>query len=503
MEFDAAVRRAFCCGKTEEKKTLLPLDCSIVLPDYFPDVMKILRYTARAVKAPVAYGENEETVSGTVNVEVSYVSEEGELCSCSQLQGFSHVFETAGKVAAAETDIRMGELGCKAVSKRRIDLHGSIEVTLRVLCYEEKEYVSSISGGGAVLKTGEAETKIITGEYAKEFTIEETGELGYGKPPFGKVLRSSAFAEVTECHVIQDKIVTKGEVRVSVLWQPEIGEENDEEGPFVSNFCFPVSRMTDAEGIEMTDICDAKFEAGFPEIRAEDGGKTIGIKIRVGVFARSYKSANLVFVKDAFSSDYEMRTATEKLCFIDEAMPVNISENIFEETDIPEEAEKVTDIWIETSEPRYNGEGKISAGMKICMFALDGDNNPLYFEKEAERNFALPTHGENAAFYNLCCGVRSCEFSVGRGKKAEISAAVLIDGTIYTALSTECITACSIDENKKVEHREEALTLCFAEKGEEIWDIAKKYRVPMNDILLENGISEEVLLEKTMLVIPG
>ena len=47
------------------------------------------------------------------------------------------------------------------------------------------------------------------------------------------------------------------------------------------------------------------------------------------------------------------------------------------------------------------------------------------------------------------------------------------------------------------------MILCYAEKGEYIWDIAKKYRVPMEDILSENGLLGEVLLEKTMLVIPG
>ena len=63
MEFDTAVRRAFCCENSEEKKAVIPVECSIILPDYFPDVMKILRYTAKTVKAPVYSGEKGETVS--------------------------------------------------------------------------------------------------------------------------------------------------------------------------------------------------------------------------------------------------------------------------------------------------------------------------------------------------------------------------------------------------------------------------------------------------------
>lgn len=503
MEFDAALSRAFCCKKTEEKKTVVPVECSIVLPDYFPDVMKILRYTAKAIKSPVAYDEKGETVSGTVSLEVSYVSEEGELCSCSQLQNFEHRFESGGKTAAAEAEICMGEMGCRAVNKRRIDLNVSAEITLRTVCLEEKEFVSSLSGAGAVSKTEETETKVITEEFTKEFTLEETEELGYGKPPFEKLLRVGAFGQVTECHVIQDKIVTKGEVKVNLLWKGETDGENGEAGPFVSTFTFPVSRMVEAEGIQMTDICDARYEAGFPEITAENEGKAVGIKLKVRIFARCYRTEKAVFIRDAFSSEYEMKTAFEKLRFIDSAIPLTVSETVYEEAQLPEEAETVADIWTENPAARLLENGKVLFRMKICMFAFDSDENPLYFEKETEREFVTAVKSGDVAFHNLSCGVRSCEFSVGRENKAEISAAVLIDGTVFTALSTECVTACSIDENKKAEHRGEALTLCFAEKGETIWDIAKKYRVPMKDIFLENNISEEVLSEKTMLVIPG
>ncbi len=500
MEFDADIRRVFCCENSDEKKAVIPIECSIILPDYFPDVMKILRYTAKTVKFPVNSEENSETVSGNINIEVNYVSEEGELCYCSQIQPFSHVFECSGKIAAAEAEVAVGELGCRAVNKRRIDLHGSIEVVLRLLCLEEKSIVSSAKGAGAVVKSEEAETTVITGEYSKSFTVEENGEIGYGKPAFGKVIRSAAFAEVTECHVIQDKIVTKGEVHVNVLWQPEPGMENEENGPFLSNFTFPVSRMVDAEGIMMTDTCDARYEADFPEITPENEGKEIGIKVKIGIFARAYKKEPVTFIKDMFSSEYESRTEEGKLLLLEKAVPVSLTENIFEKPELPESAEDVTDMWMEVSQPKITEEGKIAFSAKICMFAKDEDESPLYFEKAVERELDFPM-GKNVMFYNLYAGVKSCEYSFGRGGKTEISASVLIDGTAYTAASTEAVTLCSVDENKKLEHDPAAMILCYAEKGEHVWEIAKRYRTPVEDIISENGISGDVLLEKTMLVI--
>ena len=175
MELEKNFCKIFCCTVPEVKKAVIPVECSIILPDYFPDVMKILRYTAKTVKSPVLSENGAETVSGNVNIEVSYVSEEGELCSCSQLQPFGHSFDCGGNVTAAEAEISVSEIGCRAVNKRRIDLHGSIEISLRTVCGEEKNVLSSASGAGTVCKTKKMETVLMVGEFYKNFTLEENG----------------------------------------------------------------------------------------------------------------------------------------------------------------------------------------------------------------------------------------------------------------------------------------------------------------------------------------
>ena len=500
MELDTNFRKVFCFGKSEEKKAVIPVDCSIILPDYFPDVMKILRYKAKTVKNPVVSEGGTETVSGNVNIEVSYISEEGELCSCSQLQPFSHSFDCQGKISAAESEVFVGEIGCKAVNKRRIDLHGSIEAVLRIIQAEEKQILSSAFGAGAVCKKESIETVFIAGEFLKNFTVEEKGELGYGKPPFGKIIRSSAFGEVTECHVIQDKIVTKGEIRIKVLWVPEENGENSEKGPFLSEFVFPVSRMVDADGILQSDICDARYDADFPEISPSEDGQNLNIRIKIGIFARVYRKTKTDFVSDMFSTDFESKVEREKISVINEAIPVSVTEKFFEKFELPETAEEVIDVWMEPKVPEIGKDGKIIIGADLCMFAKDPDGNPLYFEKELSKEIASPAEGKQIAFYNLCTGIREEEFSFGKDGKAEISSSVLIDGTAFCSLSTEAVTACSMDFEKKTGEKP-AMVLFFGEKGENLWDIAKKYRVSEESIMKENNLSEEILSEKTMIVI--
>ncbi len=501
MEFNTNFDEVFCCGISEVKKAVIPVDCTMILPDYFPDVMKILRYTAKTVKSPVTFDGSAEIVSGNVNIEVNYVSEDGELCYCSQLQPFSHSFVCEKSSVAADAEITVGEIGCRAVNKRRIDLHGNIDVALRTVCGDEEKMLSFAQGAGSVCRSKSIDTVLMVGEFYKSFTLEERGELENGKTDFGKTLRVSASAQVTECHVIQDKIVTKGKVDIEVLWTGDNISEDSEGGPFLSKFSYPVSRMVDAKGILLTDICDASYEADFPEISPSDDGQNIIIKVKIGIFARVYRRETSNFVSDMFSTEYETKLEKKKITVIDSAFAVAVTDTVFEKFELPETVESVTDMWLENTPPKALENGKISYTARVCLFAKDPDGTPIYFERMLERECVSPSEERNIAFFNLTPRTESLEYTLTGDRKAEISASVLIDGTIYTSLSTDVIKNCTVSTERKFEHEDVALLFCFADKGESVWDIAKKYGVSTEKIAAENEISEEVFSEKTMLVI--
>ena len=44
----------------------------------------------------------------------------------------------------------------------------------------------------------------------------------------------------------------------------------------------------------------------------------------------------------------------------------------------------------------------------------------------------------------------------------------LLDGTVFSSLSTETVKDCSLSTGNKIEHGDFSLLLCYAEKGEKI-----------------------------------
>lgn len=500
MEFDTTESKIFCCKTSDAKTAILPVETSMILPDYYPDVMKILRYKANIVSFPTVPEDGGETVSGNVRIEVNYLSENGELCCCTQLQPYRHTFPVEGQIVAQEGDAVVTEVACRAVSKRRIDVHGVLNLELKTLSAEEKTFLAGVEGNGFVSKGENVGYTLVCGEYYKTFTMEEEGEAGYGKPAFGNILRTEAHAELNECHVIQDKIVTKGEVLVRALWTAETEEED--KAFYTSDFRFPVSRMLEADGVGTGDICDARFVTDFPEIEPSEDGSTLKIKVKIGIFARVYRKNDLDYLTDAFSTAYESKTERGEFSVISGAIPVEMRENIYDQIENTD-GEEVVDFWVETDQkPTIGPERKICYSVRLCLFLKNENGEISYREKVMDRTLDLSVTEQEIGFYNLSAVILSEEFRQTRGGNTELSAEILVDGTVYTENHFNALLSCCADGDKQLERSSVALVFYYAEAGENIWEIAKAHRTSYDRILMENDLAYDILSEPKMLVIP-
>ena len=78
-----------------------------------------------------------------------------------------------------------------------------------------------------------------------------------------------------------------------------------------------------------------------------------------------------------------------------------------------------------------------------------------------------------------------------------------ISGCIFDSVRRKTVTSieCSDSDGKKTGGA--ALTVYFADAGEEIWDIARRYNTTVEAVEQENGITGETVAQKCMLLIPG
>ena len=80
---------------------------------------------------------------------------------------------------------------------------------------------------------------------------------------------------------------------------------------------------------------------------------------------------------------------------------------------------------------------------------------------------------------------------------------ILIQGCVYCMVHKNGICEIAVDETKeKPRDKSCALTIYYADQGESIWDIAKKYNTSIQSVIEENALESDILQQRKMLLIP-
>ena len=87
------------------------------------------------------------------------------------------------------------------------------------------------------------------------------------------------------------------------------------------------------------------------------------------------------------------------------------------------------------------------------------------------------------------------------GGRAAAEADLCLSAMIWSPVEREMITRAAAT-GESVENRP-PLTLYYLGEGEDVWDIAKSFRVPVDSILDRNGITYDGLKNKKVIAITG
>ena len=97
--------------------------------------------------------------------------------------------------------------------------------------------------------------------------------------------------------------------------------------------------------------------------------------------------------------------------------------------------------------------------------------------------------------------MKSISYRLADAENLELRAEILVFSKLINTENLQAVAEI-IDSGKRQNNESCALTLYFAEAEESVWEIAKRYRTDRDALLKENGISEDILTDKMLLLIP-
>jgi LysM repeat protein len=142
--------------------------------------------------------------------------------------------------------------------------------------------------------------------------------------------------------------------------------------------------------------------------------------------------------------------------------------------------------------------------MNVSIMAVDSGGSPVGVDRMLP--FTMHEELKNVS-ENMRCEpevkVISAGYSMAGSDRIDIRIECAVEASVYSVHKENAIVDMSLDEaNPKAAGNEKTLTLYYADSGERIWDIAKRYNTSMEAVKRENNLEADSLQDRSMLLIP-
>ena len=482
------------------------VECDMILPDYCPDVVKILKCSVTPVILSTQLSGDRIEAEGTASIRLYYLSEGGALHCYEQKYPFEKSAELKETPLrpVAEASASLDYVNCRAMSQRRVDIRGAVTVHLRVEGQKEQSVVGSAQGGGVCLHSRDFTVTRLTGAVSRQFSIREEMDPVPGNPPIDSILHARGCAALTEYKVISGKIVAKGELRLQILCRSQGDGEGTTEGPVTMDYRLPISQILDVDGAEEGSRCQVSFEPADIVVTLKNEGAPGEEKISLSALlfarARVYDNMEISLADDCYSTQYACTYAAAPMRLEQTSAMVDERRQQRASVELPEEVSgEVISLWGDISTVTLTEEG-LAAQLDLHLLACDSEGTPVYFERSLELPVPVPLQpGEEMADP----AIQLEEIGYTRsGDHLELSCDLRVTCRRVISNIFSAIQEINIDEGRPNPPRTAALTIFFARKGESLWEIARQYSTSMEAIMEENSLAEDVLTENRMLMIP-
>lgn len=481
-------------------------DLDVHLPEYYPDIQRVLRCTVTPNIHAVTVGQDRLNAEGSGVMRMLYVSEDKKVVCYEQTFPISKSTPWKETTAAVSALARTDFANCRASGQRKAGVHGVVSIRF---CAQRRAQQNVIVGAeNPILQMRQKQVQAISLNACAErcFAMSEVVELGAQNEPVSRILRSHAVVSVESVKAVKDKLLVKGELLTEVLYTPENGDE-------LCRFrhAMPVSQILEAPGVEEGGVQDIALRVVSLETtpKADGSGeyRLLEIALRVQACVRSGMPVQMQTVQDAYTTEGTLQAEYGEIDFCTAAEPVNDSMTAKQTFDLAGEGvTSLLDAFCSGVQTAYHMEEDTIVFVcetTVSFLYRDMDGNCAVADRQMAFTYRkiLPEKAERAQCEPVV-QIGACKASLGADGKAEVKLEILLSGMVYTVRKERVLMNAQVSEEDR-QTEKAALTIYFADAGEAVWDIAGRYKTTAEAIMTENNLTGNCIDEKRMLVIPG
>lgn len=481
-------------------------ESDLLIPDYFPAAEKILQCNAVPVILKKDIEGDRLNLEGSCRFTVIYRGEETEeIKSLTETVVFSESFplKEVGNNPWAQAMVRVSGTSCRLLNPRKISARATVSVALKVKDQHWTETIEEIDCNEAealfmsknvyTVLEHTADTAKVQGEIEVHTEVQD-------------VLKTDGSVCIKDIKHLPGKVLLKGVVDLYVLFTPESNPAKVE----CTSTAIPFNQVLDVgeQQEEGTVEVSSYIQNIRTDVESDDEGKNRLISISVTLLTEGelYENKAHRLLTDVYSNRYPLEIRREQICMEEMTEQCTVTETCRHELRMDGENIEVLQALGTPIVQKVTGQDKtlsIEGILDVSLFLREGEeyrgaDKVLHFTLKAELK---QLNGR------MRCETRPCvlgmDWSVN-GENIELKTELACSLMIFSKETHEVIGNVEVDVEHPLEQaRHKPLVVYYAEKGERLWDIARKYATTVAAIKSVNDVERDVLEDRRLLLISG
>lgn len=478
----------------------------IIVPENDPDILTILAVNPRGYIEEVFVTSGKVQFEGKLNLELIYISEkDGEIETIEKEVDYSHSIEDEAidKRSRCLARVSVENIDYRLVNSRKVNVKAVVRIQSRLLVSDKREVV--IGGEEALaLQTLKKRAKLVhtVGQNTGEVFVKEKVKVGDEDRPIKKVIKKEVKVVPEEVKLSENKVIVQGKVQCRILYVSEENEVKSLDATLnYANFIDVLGTLSymkantyeDVINVDVTVTQDEKGENRLVDVE-------VTLKVRVEVLEEEEREIPV----DAYGIEKYVEPLKENIKVLGDIKSFSSQFMVKTEVELPSVVRKVLEIFALpiVSDYALDGDKLILEGiLNYTLLYVSEDGGIKGYRDEYPFRTFVEIEGEVG---EVLTEVSTAYVSYEINSLKELEFKFAIDSCVEVLTEKEMTLIYDLKEiemprGEEVPH---SIIIYMVQKGESLWDIAKRYRVNVEDLITANDLKEDKVFEGEKLIIP-
>lgn len=487
----------------EIRETEEMLENSIIVPDSKPDIRNIILADAECFVTNVEKSGRMVEVSGEIRYRILYCSDTPDQRTESIVTQFSWSFSLQKPKADAEIGIFARSYSqhtdANIANGRKIIVRTVCSIVSRFYEIRSDEIGREILGENVYLKTTPVNIISLKDSGDIMAKVSNVLSLPHGSPAIKEILFSRINVGATELTYKEDEPAIEAKGTAYILYRSDTIDESIESAVLE----FPIKTVTGIMTVpnEIVLATSVLRHWELEPIEDADGLLTqVGVNLEFQVDAQALVPEEQVIIDDAYSTDYRLdlkKTAINivsderEICdFLALNQKIKIEDPDYQLTEVLLVCANERNIAAMINEKSLNAQGTL--GVDIVYMTNNGEMKSHFMEVPFSQVADLPDEGQWQTVQSSF-SINDVEFDISGTDTIDLT--ININTKLRIARYNEIVCTEALTAVKEESRKKAPIVLYFTHPGDTMWSVAKRYRIPLSRLALDNGLDASVSLQ--------